>query len=380
MTPACPGPVWPCAMTGAVAFLSGFKGLAIVIHGSSGCFYYPASLVGGDLHGTLLLSEEVVFGGTDRLCEVVGPLSATHGAVAVVQTCAPAVSGEDPAMLQGADIIIVDSPGFTGGFDAGFRKAQETLRPLFNEPCQGVTIDGLNPADPFYRGNLLEAGRTLEIAGIPVCSAVSSCRFATSMPAGKCGVTVNPDLASGIGQPCGSLLGLQAIRETMAVLSEHFPCADPAPVLDEVETASARITAACDKYLRRYDPPVTAVFGTAGYAAFTSTMLSTFLDAEIAFIGLREEPVSPFQGNARTLTDLEEISRVIRELSPDLVLGSSYERAAAPGSAFVGLTFPQRGRVMIGSRALAGTEGALRFMDEVLNACMDHCRKNHGLS
>jgi nitrogenase molybdenum-iron protein alpha/beta subunit len=365
-------------MTGAVAFLSGLEGLAIVIHGSSGCFYYPASLVGGDLHGTLLLGEEVVFGGTDRLCEVVAPLSATHRAVAVVQTCAPAVSGEDPAMLQGDDIIMVDSPGFTGGFDAGFRKAQETLRPLFDRVCPGVTIDGLNPADPFYRGNFLEARRILECADIPFCSAISSGRFEASMPAGEWSVTVNPDLVSGIGQPCGSFLGFPAIRETMRILCEHYSPADPAPVLDEVETATGRIAAACDKYLRRYDPPVAAVFGTAGYAAFASSMLSTFLDADITFIGLREDPVSPFPGHARTLTDLEEISQVLGEISPDLVLGSSYERAAAPGSAFVGLTFPQRGRVMIGSRALAGTEGALRFMDEVLNACMDRCRKNTG--
>jgi nitrogenase molybdenum-iron protein alpha/beta subunit len=60
---------------------------------------------------------------------------------------------------------------------------------------------------------------------------------------------------------------------------------------------------------------------------------------------------------------------MIREAEPDLVLGSSYEQAICPGAAFVGLTPPLRGRILLSSRALAGIEGALRLMDDVLNAC-----------
>ena len=60
---------------------------------------------------------------------------------------------------------------------------------------------------------------------------------------------------------------------------------------------------------------------------------------------------------------------------PDLVIGSSYERAMAPGAAFVGLTPPLRDRVLLSSRALAGVAGALRLMDEVLNACTSRNRR-----
>ena len=64
-------PVWPCAATGAAACLAGFQGLAVVIHGSSGCFYYPASLVQAQLFGTFITGEEVILGTGPRLREVV---------------------------------------------------------------------------------------------------------------------------------------------------------------------------------------------------------------------------------------------------------------------------------------------------------------------
>ena len=63
---------------------------------------------------------------------------------------------------------------------------------------------------------------------------------------------------------------------------------------------------------------------------------------------------------------------------PDLIIGSSFERAAYPPASFVGITPPLRGRVLLRSRALAGIEGSLSFMEEVLNACMDRNRRMAG--
>ena len=48
--PECGTPLWPCAMTGAAACLAGFEGITVVIHGSSGCYYYPATLLHAPLH------------------------------------------------------------------------------------------------------------------------------------------------------------------------------------------------------------------------------------------------------------------------------------------------------------------------------------------
>ena len=76
--PECDSPLWPCAMTGAAACLAGFDGITVVIHGSSGCYYYPATLLHVPLHGTFIVENEVIFGSEARLLEVVGEV-AGHG-------------------------------------------------------------------------------------------------------------------------------------------------------------------------------------------------------------------------------------------------------------------------------------------------------------
>ena len=66
---------------------------------------------------------------------------------------------------------------------------------------------------------------------------------------------------------------------------------------------------------------------------------------------------------------------ILSRENPDLVLGSSFEKYACPGAAFVGVTPPLRGTVRLQSRPLAGIEGALALFESVLNACMDHAKR-----
>ena len=128
--PECGTPLWPCAMTGAAACLAGFEGNTVVIHGSSGCYYYPATLLHAPLHGTFILENEVIFGSGDRLREVIGDLSGRGGRIAVITTCVPSVLGEDiKSMVDEKDIIVVDSPGFSGEIEAGYRAALAVLSP-----------------------------------------------------------------------------------------------------------------------------------------------------------------------------------------------------------------------------------------------------------
>jgi nitrogenase molybdenum-iron protein alpha/beta subunit len=54
-------------MTGAAACLAGFSGMSVVIHGYSGCYYYPTTLLHAPLHGTFILEYEGIFGSEDRL-------------------------------------------------------------------------------------------------------------------------------------------------------------------------------------------------------------------------------------------------------------------------------------------------------------------------
>jgi nitrogenase molybdenum-iron protein alpha/beta subunit len=185
---------------------------------------------------------------------------------------------------------------------------------------------------------------------------------------------VNPDLPTGAGEDLGHLLGLPAVERTFSRLADRFPGIDIGPVLAEAATAGERIGHAVDKYLRRFDPPRAAVFGGFAYAELASDLLRTYLDADILVTGSRNG-IRPSPHPAREMTRLGEISDTLLRERPDLVVGSSFERSACPDAAFVGITPPLRGRVLLRSRTLAGIEGSLAFMEEVLNACMDRKRR-----
>lgn len=243
-------------MTGAVACLAGFEDIAVVIHGSSGCYFYPASLIEAPIHGTFLVENEVIFGTESRLAEVIEDLEGQYSRIAVVNTCVPAVMGEDiSGLARDGRVFIVDSPGFLGNLETGYHRALTEIAPEVDPDATGVNIDGICLTDPFHRGNALEARRLLNLAGAAVATTFCLDRYAATRRAAPLTVGTNPDLASSVGRWCGSLLGLDAVIKTFEALTVAVDTIDARPVMEEVAWADARIRKACDKYLRRFDPP-----------------------------------------------------------------------------------------------------------------------------
>ena len=72
---------------------------------------------------------------------------------------------------------------------------------------------------------------------------------------------------------------------------------------------------ACDKFLRRYDPPGVAVFPGAAYALFAADTLQRYLDAEILAVGTRNNPPAQTAVHYKVekLAGLEQVSRTIDE-------------------------------------------------------------------
>lgn len=365
----CENPLWPCAMTGAVACLAGFEDIAVVIHGSSGCYFYPASLIEAPIHGTFLVENEVIFGTESRLVEVIEDLEGQYSRIAVVNTCVPAVMGEDiSGLARDGRVFIVDSPGFLGNLETGYHRALTEIAPEVDPDAAGVNIDGICLTDPFHRGNTLEARRLLNLAGVAVATTFCLDRYAATRRAAPLTVGTNPDLASSVGRWCGSLLGLDAVIKTFEALTVAVDTIDARPVMEEVAWADARIRKACDKYLRRFDPPRVAIFSGRSYAEFAAEMLKKYLDADITHVAARCDADTP-------AVDFSVVYDMIRDAEPDLILGSSYEQMLAGDAAFVGLTPPIRDRVLLHSRAVVGIEGALWLMDDVLNACTNRGRR-----
>jgi nitrogenase molybdenum-iron protein alpha/beta subunit len=373
----CINPVWPCALTGAVSALSGFDGIAVVIHGSSGCYYYPATILHRELHSTFLVEQDVVFGAGDRLLDVVSGLFGRYKKIAVVTSCVPAVMGEDiRTQLEGYDVMLIDSPGFIGGFEAGYREAAGALPMHLTEDLDDVNVEGINLADPYGRGNQREACRLL--TGMAVIPGMMFCQDSYSRleAVPHRSVSVNPDLNTIGGTYLGSLLGFEEMASTVKNLARAVDGADPVAVEDEMASVDETIVRVSDKYLKRHDPPSVAIFSGLSYTRFARDTLKRYLDAEIVFCGSRTKMPEDEPG-IEQITSLSRIGEIIRTARPDLVLGSSFERSLPGDFAFSGMTPPLRGSVRLSSRPLVGTEGLLGFMEDVLNACIDR-RKRPG--
>lgn len=369
--PECENPLWACAMTGAAACLAGFRGMSVIIHGSSGCYYYPATLLHAPLHGTFIMENEVIFGSEERLNEVIKSLSGSGTRIAVITTCVPSVLGEDiKSMLAAHDIILVDSPGFAGDVETGYRTAISALAPLVDNDSCGVNIDGVSLIDPFSRGNIQEIFRLLGMAGIPRGTVFSQDRLERVWHASPYTIGTNEDFPSGVGTYLGGTLGFRATLATFKRMAEVYDGADIEPVCREIEEQEERVIHACDKYLRRYDPPSVAIFAGASYAQFAAEALERYLDAEILFVGTRNEP-PVLRYPAALVSGLTQARECIERYAPDLVIGSSFERSVSRDRAFVGIIPPLRERVRLAAHPLAGTGGTLYFTEEVLNACMD---------
>jgi nitrogenase molybdenum-iron protein alpha/beta subunit len=372
--PECDNPLWPCAMTGAAACLAGFEGMSVVIHGSSGCYYYPTTLLHAPLHGTFILENEVIFGSEDRLREVIGELAGTGNRIAVITTCVPAILGEDiQSLLAEHDVLLVDSPGFSGDVEAGYAKALSRLAPQTDAATVGVNIDGVCLLDPFYKGNLQEIRRLLGLASVPVATVFCRDVLKKIHTAAAWTIGTNEDFASSVGENCGGTLGFDTLRATFERLGDIFEESDPGPVMREIAVQEEETVRICDKFLRRFDPPAVVIFAGNSYAEFAAQALERYLDADIRFIGKRNMG-TPSHFNTALVTGQKEAKTLIGLYNPDLVLGSSFERSVSGSRAFCGITPPLRGAVRLAPVPLAGINGTLFFMEQVLNACMDHSR------
>lgn len=374
--PECDNPLWPCAMTGAAACLAGCRGVSVVIHGSSGCYYYPSTLLHAPLHGTFIQETEVIFGSEDRLREVIESIAGTGEQIAVITTCVPAILGEDvKAMLSRYDVLLVDSPGFSGDMETGYARALSVLGPDPDPEAEGVNIDGACLLDPCSCGNVQEVQRLLHRCGVPVRAVLCDDPLERVLHPAPFTLGTNTDVASGVGEFLGGTLGFDAVRKTFGRVADRFPCTDPDPVFSEIGQQEERLIRTCDKYLRRFDPPSVAIFAGAAYAQFAADTLERYIDADICSIGLRTQGSIP--RTADYAGSLGKVKSMIEAADPELVIGSSFERSVCDTCAFAGIIPPLRGEVRLAPRPLAGISGTLSFMEDVLNACMDQKSRHH---
>jgi nitrogenase molybdenum-iron protein alpha/beta subunit len=303
--------------------------------------------------------------------EVIDGLSGTGKRIAVITTCVPALLGEDiRSMLDGHDVILVDSPGFSGNVEIGYARALAMLEPAVDPESTGVNIDGVCLFDLFSAGNVQEIRRLFALASVPVGTTFAQDRLSRVYRAAPYTIGTNGDFASGVGECLGGTLGFDAIRATFTRVEQVIDTADCTPVLAELGQQEERVVRACDKYLHRYDPPSVAIFAGCSYAVFAAGVLRQYLDAEICCIGSRNAPCDAAFPVVEA-GGLSQVQDLIRAHTPDLVIGSSFERSVKGNAAFAGIIPPLRGSIRLSPSPLVGINGTLSFIEHVLNACMD---------
>ena len=370
MSELCTNPLLPCAMTGAASALAGISDLGVIIHGSSGCYIYADMAIPDSLYSTFIVQDEVIFGTGERLCEVVESISQLYKKIAVVNTCVPSIMGEDiPEILSDYDVISVDVAGFKGDFDSGWKSAIKALNPVCDETKEAVNIEGICSLDPFYRGNLNEAKRLLNLAEIPIGTTFFHDTYNCTKNPSKYSISANPDYDTGVAEKSFDILGLTATENAFSKLSEIFQDTDLDAVLSLTEEADEILTKAGDKFLRKYDPPRAAVFSTGSYTEFACNILVKYMDADIVCAGARNRDITTEAGlKSDMINHLRPIKSAIERENPDIIIGSSFEYAKFPKVPFVGLTFPIRHIKMLSHRPVSGPEGSLYFMESVINS------------
>ncbi|EHQ36877.1 nitrogenase component 1 [Methanoplanus limicola] len=380
---ACFNPLWPCAMVGAASFLAGIKDLGVVINGSSGCYYFAELAIPDPLSSTFLVQDEIIFGTEERIKEIIDGLSGIYDKFAVINTCVPSLTGDDiTGFLSNYNTLFIDLPGYCGDFDYGYKKSAESIGITPDTGREGVNIDGICSIEPFHTGNLNECRRLLSLAEVPAAAVLSSDIYDSVKNPSELSITANPDYAvSGAGHNF-SVLGIKNTTRAFEALGELIPQSNTDKVLEEAGSAEENIIKACDRFLRKNDPPSTAIFATAAYAEYTEEILQDYLDAEILCTGHRNIP-SPGEHRLDNIleyedqesnryrkghvNDLKVITEILNHEKPDLIIGSSFESVKYPDAGFFGITFPSREKISLHNAPITGIEGELYYIENILN-------------
>jgi nitrogenase molybdenum-iron protein beta chain len=186
-------PRFGCPLGGALGMLRAVPRTVPIVHASTGCAYNiyvgmnsGAGYLGGGYCGATstpssnVVEKEIVFGGEERLREQIATtIEIMDGDLYVVLSgCMVEMIGDDAQMVADGfksaqpPVIAVSTPGFKGNSSYGYDVVLEALckeyvLPREKKKARKVNVFGLVPgSDVFYKGNLREIKRVLNLIGV----------------------------------------------------------------------------------------------------------------------------------------------------------------------------------------------------------------------
>jgi nitrogenase molybdenum-iron protein beta chain len=261
---------------GALASVIAIPGAIPITHCGPGCatkqFHALSGLnayQGGEFHvpSTNLGNREVIFGGADRLDELIeSTLKVMEAELFVVQSgCIPGLVGDDVASVvgkyrkRGVPIVFAETSGYRGnnftGHETVIRAIIDQYVGAYTGPREAglVNVWSLLPyQNPFWRGDLGEIRRTLEGIGLtvnilfgPACAGVTEWQ---SIPRAQFNLVLSP------------WLGLATARHLEQIYGQPFLHVPAIPI-------GAKLTSA---FLRR----------VADFAGLDATRTEAFIARE----------------------------------------------------------------------------------------------------
>ena len=214
-------------------------------------------------------------------------------------------------------------------------------------------------------GNVREIVRLLGCASVPVGTVFCSDRLERVGHAAAYTVGTNMDFTSGVGLWLGGTLGFEEISTTFKRIASVYPEADMVRLTRKLNGKMKELSGYVISFSAGLIPLRGVIFGGYSYATFAAGTLKHYLDADILYIGARNEPgVSPYR--VGMFRDFPKSPSLIQQCNPrSLSLGHRLNGPWDSRRAFVGLTPPLRGMVKLAPHSVAGIAGTLSFVERM---------------
>lgn len=416
-----------CPLQGAVQTLGEIQGIVPIIHSTAGCGIqsYVANQAGGaddgfisgfDVPDTNVQERHVIFGGASRLREQIkNTVKVLKGELYVVlNSCESAMVGDDieamtkEAREQGLPVIDSILAGFHGDAHTGY---ENVMADLFRkiptvryEPAEKngkrINILGVLPQlNPFFKGDLKEIRTILAAAGYEaltffeggdgVAELAAAQGAALTISFSEWGNAAAEVLQEQYGIPIlkqRSLpVGVKGVRSFLEELSEFVPVD-----LDRSEAMLSKAAAESAGYFARAEQRLyhektgrrIAVVADRAVAIQIAGFLKDTFAAEICSVIVTDFSVTkerPAEEEAKAFSritaevaftqDEREIRKLLRRSGAELILGSSFEEAAADslGAVLLPVSYPIYDAVFF-DRTYALLRGANTLAEEYIRA------------
>lgn len=447
MTGHCSTPVSPDGITGMIFAMEGIRGCVTLLNGPMGCrFYHSTTSQFLSIHPMLYLpsqggvrvpvdynhldnwffrqqrvpctyldGDDYVFGSIEKVRDGLNYLrdNIHFEMLAVVNSPGASLIGDRLAdvikeTLPGRDTVMLESPGFSEGFDRGYEQAcLQLLRQICFSDSEiaadsrekgelpAVNVLGLSIWNRYFEGDREELAGLFEDCGISVncfLGADCSCDEIRQIPRAELNVVLDPDrgletagyLEERFGTPyyvCDTLpIGFDAVEKMFSDISRILGT-DPVRVLEKSRKARALAWYKINGIYQSCGLPQGALFSIAAecravlsYSAFLMEYLGMIPD--VLTVTGQMQPSG--QRKLRELLEknhaLQALEKPMTKTRAELVFSDAnwIGSLMSSGRSFCGIeiSLPGMGYTDLVKKSHMGITGALFLTEQVLNGLM----------